>query len=685
MDKKLNKLQYETSQYLRAHATNPVDWYPWGREAFGKAKRENKPIFLSIGYSACHWCHVMEKESFENEATALLMNKYFVNIKVDREERQDLDHIYMTAVQLLTGRGGWPMSVFLTPELKPFYGGTYFPPEDRHGLPSFAKVLTGIANAWATKPKDIVASSEELFQSLSNVQLAAASESKTFSPSIFKESVHKILSSFDETNGGIGSAPKFFHTGDIQAALLQYSREKDPKAESCLKKTWEAWSWGGIYDQLGGGFHRYSTDEKWFAPHFEKMLYDNALVTATFVEGYKLFRSPLYSQVAAHTLDYIVREMTSTEGGYYSTEDADSEGEEGKYYVWSKEEISTLLGTDMSAVFCKAYNVKEKGNWEHSNILHLSQSMEDLARELKVELSELEDTLSLSKRKLLLERSRRVRPNRDEKIITSWNAMMVETMAKASFALGNEKYLESAIHASEFILKRLKNADGLLHSYQEGKAVLSAYLDDWGTLCNAFITLYEISMDEKWLNEALSLSEDMITRFYDGKSDFYFTEKKQEHLIYRPKESYDGATPSATAIALTALARLGRITDRKSLLDIVDKTLLTYETQIKQTPSAFAQMLLASEYLKPSCKEIVFIPGDNDEENIEVRHVLHSNYHGTHVVVYPGALLNKTGLLKGKQSINKKATIYICENQTCKEPQVGIEAITKQLAHSLNS
>lgn len=684
MANKPNRLQNETSQYLRSHASNPVDWYPWGKEALARAKKENKPIFLSIGYSACHWCHVMEKESFENEQIAELMNKNFINIKVDREERQDLDHIYMTAVQLLTGRGGWPMSVFLTPELKPFYGGTYFPPEDRHGMPGFPKILLGVANAWATKPNDVLASSQQLFESLSKVHSSDGVKGDSIPPSLFEESVAKVLKNFDPYYGGFGSAPKFFHTVDMLNVLLHSTRTKDATAESLLKKTWEAWAYGGIYDQLGGGFHRYSTDERWFAPHFEKMLYDNALVTTTFLEAYKVFKSPLYSQIAAQTLDYISREMTSPEGGFYSTEDADSEGVEGKFYVWTKEELENILGSETSEIFAKVYGVTQDGNWEHSNILYLKKPLEQSAKELGIDAHELEDTLAFAKRKLLTERAKRIAPAKDLKVITSWNAMMIDTMAVASVVLANESYLEKAVNAANFLLTRLKNADGLLHSYQEGRSILIAYLDDWATLTSSLTTLFEVTGEEKWLNEAMSLAEEMIARFYDGKGDFYFTEKNQENLIYRPKEAYDGATPSATGVAVTALARLGRILDRKDFLALAEKTLSHYSTQMTQIPSAFAQLLQANEYLTPRCKEVVFIPGEDTEENREVHHLLNSSYLGIRVLVYPNPLLAKSPLLLGKNCIGKKATVYLCENHTCKEPWVGIDDITQRLADFTN-
>ncbi len=677
----MNRLRFETSPYLLSHAQNPVDWYPWGKEALQKSKKEQKPIFLSIGYSACHWCHVMEKESFENALTANLMNEHFINIKVDREERQDLDHIYMRAVQLLTGRGGWPMSVFLTPDLKPFYGGTYFPPEDKHGLPSFNKILAGVAHAWRSKKAEIIGSSEDLLKSIVQIQTQADSSSPSFSlEQLIENSIHKIEANFDPVFGGFGNAPKFFHSMDLQLVLQQYSKTKKPELLNVLTKTLSSLAEGGIYDQLAGGFHRYSTDREWLVPHFEKMLYDNALLAGLYIEAFRITKNAMHSRIACETLDYIQKEMTSDEGGFFSTQDADSEGVEGKFYVWSKKEILSLLGTETGEIFCKIYSVTEEGNWEHTNILHLKKSFEESAAEMGFDLQELEDTLAFAKRKLSSHRSSRIAPNKDEKIILSWNAMMIDTLARASKTFSNEQYLSSAEKCAEFILTKMKNSDGLLHSYKDGKSILKAYLDDWGFFIHALVSLYECTQNEKWLRQAKELSTQLLETFYEpSQKEFFFTGKYETDLILRPKEFHDGATPSATGITFTALSRLGKILGDDSLLNIVSQSFGCFAGAIEAQPGPFSQMLFATGYFGPDCKEIVVFPGKDAEEHQAVLEMLNENCLGSSVLVHPGEILNETGLIKNRKSLRDQTTVYLCQNQTCSSPLVGLDEVKDAL------
>ncbi|MFM8268785.1 MAG: thioredoxin domain-containing protein, partial [Pseudomonadota bacterium] len=477
-----NRLASESSAYLKQHSSNPVDWYPWGPEALQKAKKENKPIFLSIGYSACHWCHVMERESFEDLETAEILKKHFVSIKVDREERPDLDHIYMAAVQALTHRGGWPLTVFLTPALQPFYGGTYFPPQDRMGMPSFKKLLLGIAQAWKNRPQDLIQSAVELTQALQQMSELGTHSSGdkaqlTLSDveTITARAYQAIQEKVDQDHGGMGSAPKFFHTMDWKVVLRHWKNSNDPESLSLLENTLDHWSRGGIYDQLGGGFHRYSTDRVWLAPHFEKMLYDNALVPQVFLEAFQATRRVEYARTVRETLYYVMNRMTDPLGGYFSTEDADSEGEEGKFYVWNKAEIEKILGTEAATIFCEAYGVSQKGNWEGVNILHLPKPLDPF----------MEDSLAKSKRLLFGERAKRIAPHRDEKIILAWNGLMIETMARAHQVLDAPAYLESARNCALFVKNFLqKSHSQLYHSFQDGKPYFNAYLDDYAYFIN---------------------------------------------------------------------------------------------------------------------------------------------------------------------------------------------------------
>jgi uncharacterized protein YyaL (SSP411 family) len=686
--KKPNRLVDETSPYLKQHAHNPVDWYPWGPQALERARKEQKPIFLSIGYSACHWCHVMERESFEDEETAKLMNEYFVNIKVDREERQDLDHIYMSAVQIMTQHGGWPMSVFLTPELEPFYGGTYFPPDDRMGMPSFKKILMGVAGAWKNRREEVVKSAKELTAALQGIGDTGPATKGTPSLDLIAQAVESCAQAFDPTYGGLGNAPKFFHTMNLKACLRHWARTNDAKALAIVTQSLDKIAAGGIYDQLGGGFHRYSTDQQWLVPHFEKMLYDNALLADLYLETFQITRLTEFAQTARETLDYVLREMTAAEGGFYSTQDADSEGVEGKFYVWSYDEIFKTLDQDVAAPFARVYQVTRQGNWEGQNILHRTQSIEQSAAELGLDKAWLEDHLALAKRKLLAVRAQRVAPRRDEKILVSWNALMIEAMARGYQVLGDERYLVGAQRAADFILKELCDKRGsnpklnwLLHAYTDGQGRFNAYLDDYGGFVGALVSLFECDFQWMWLEAARGLATVMLDQFWDSqRSDFYYTARDHEKLITRPKENHDGATPSGTALAVTALLRLGKHLDQREFLKPAEEALAAQKGFMQMAPMGTGQLLTALDFLVGPPMEIAIVPASLEDRQ-SVLHLIHEGFLPNKIVasVTDDKKVALHPLLQGKKIVENQTTVYLCENYTCEAPLVGLDAFTQAL------
>ncbi|MBM4303832.1 MAG: thioredoxin domain-containing protein [Deltaproteobacteria bacterium] len=676
-----NRLALETSPYLLQHAKNPVDWFPWGEEAIKRAKRENKPIFLSIGYSACHWCHVMEKESFEDEATAKILNDSFVSIKVDREERPDLDNIYMNAVQIMTHRGGWPMTVFLTPDLEPFYGGTYFPPEDKMGMPSFKKILLGIANTWKNREGEVKKSAAELLTALKEINQPTTRNGVSLSFRALTEAAfHKIKSSFDPIYGGLGQAPKFFHTTDFRLALRHWKTTQEEEAITLVNTTLQLWAQGGIYDHLGGGFHRYSTDEKWLVPHFEKMLYDNALLSELYVEAYQATQYLPYATTAREIFDYVLRELSSPEGLFYSTEDADSEGVEGKFYVWTKKEIEEILSPDVAVIFNKVYSVSKDGNWEHHNILHRTQSFIELSEELGLSQTELEETLAVAKRKLLAIRKNRIRPAVDTKSLTSWNSMMIHSLGLAHQVLQESSYLEAAQKALNFLLAENWNGKELKHTYARGQAKHNAFLEDYACLTQATLTLYESTFDFKLIETAKKLAEKMVELFWDSsRRAFFFSEPNQSDLVVRPTDTYDGAVPSSTSLALTALIRLGKLTYEEKWIRLAEMALEQYEHQMRTLPQASGQMLIALELLQNRSQEWVLIPG-NDEVVEEWLQAIRESYYPNKSVSVRTDLNSKSLLFEGKVPVDGKTTLYICENKTCLAPITDVMIFKKLVA-----
>jgi uncharacterized protein YyaL (SSP411 family) len=601
-EKYVNKLIHETSPYLLQHAHNPVDWYPWGDEAFEKARKEQKPIFLSIGYSACHWCHVMERESFENEKIAEIMNREFICVKVDREEHPDVDEIYMSAVQMMTGSGGWPLSVFLTPDLKPFFGGTYFPPDDKFGRPGFEKILLSIALSWKERNEDVAKAAESMTEALLRKPTWVDGD---IDSDVLAESAESLVYAFDQKWGGFGNAPKFPPTGSIALLMRQYRHSGSEKLLNMATLTLDKMAYGGMYDQLGGGFHRYSVDRTWLVPHFEKMLYDNALLSWVYLEAFQLTKKPIYKKVASETLDFVINEMTDESGGFHSAQDADSEGVEGKYYVWSRSEIMEILGADGGSFFCDYYGVTEGGNFEGENILFVPSETEDFARDEKKTAEKVEQKLDGLKKKLIAVRVKRVHPGQDYKVLTSWNGLMISSFAKGYQVLGDERYLVAAENAAKFISKDMIQDGALLHVYSKGKGKLPGYLDDYANVANAFIDLYETTFDIRWLDESERLTEKMIELFKDSDGPgFYFTADSHKHLLRRTKPFFDGSTPAGNSMATLVLLRLARLTDNSDYYDMAETVLKTVVPRAGRQPRGIGHLLRALDFYMSSPVEI---------------------------------------------------------------------------------
>ncbi len=678
-----NRLSTETSPYLQQHAFNPVDWHPWGTEALELSRRLDRPIFLSIGYSACHWCHVMEHESFENSEIARQMNDGFVCIKVDREERPDLDQIYMSAVQMMTGRGGWPMSVFLTPDLRPFFGGTYWPPFAGRGMPGFVDVLNGVREAWTNRRGDVTRSAEELTDAIRK----SANESlprSGLSIEMMRGAMQQLLRAVDRSQGGFGGAPKFPHPMDLRVLLRCWQRFGDADALDVVRLTLDKMAAGGIYDHLGGGFHRYATDGHWLVPHFEKMLYDNGLLVPAYLDLFQITGDDRYAQVVRETLDYVLREMTQPDGGFFSTQDADSEGHEGKFFVWSEDEVLALLGPDDGRLFCYAYDVSPRGNWEGQNILNRPKTTEQAARVLGVTPEALEVVMARGRTKLFAARSQRIAPGRDDKVLVSWNGLMISAMSQAANVLGDSRYAAAARAAAAFILKSMRDADGrLLHSFKDGQARFNAYLDDYACLIDGLVDLYQTAFEPRWLDEALRLAEDMLSRFEDPRGGgFFFTSIDHEQLVVRVKDTQDNATPSGNGMAAHALARLSALTGRTELLGKAYATLEAMSGQLTKFAMASGQSLMALDFVLGPSQEIVLVAGGTDESTI---HAMLSDLNrlfwpnkvvalrplSLDDVILPTSLQS---LLAGKSAADNQPTAYVCERGSCQSPVVGRSA-----------
>jgi uncharacterized protein YyaL (SSP411 family) len=669
--KHTNRLSRETSPYLLQHAHNPVDWYPWGEEAFAKAKSENKPILLSIGYSACHWCHVMEHESFENETIATLMNELFVSIKVDREERPDLDEIYMNAVQMLTGRGGWPMTIFLTPDRKPFYGGTYFPPEDRQGMPGFPRILHGVSQAYRERPEDVEKSVAQIVTALQRMS-EAQETTKIFSPTIIADGADKIARAYDADNGGLGQAPKFPNAGVYELFLRHYSRSKNERFLEMVLHTLTQMGHGGIYDHLGGGFHRYSVDAKWLVPHFEKMLYDNAQLVRIYAHAHTITGEPLFKSIVNETVDYLLREMLHSEGGFYATQDADSEGEEGKFFVWTEDEVNRLLGEEDAEIFCRMFDVGEPGNFEDKSILHPILTVDQASKLFRKDPSQIEALVGGAKQKLFAAREKRIKPFRDEKIITAWNGLMLSGLAEAIKLCGNPAWIEAAKRTVEFIFSKMSRDGFLLHTYKDGQAKLLGYLDDYAFLAVGLLDLYAALFDRSYLDRAIQLTDIMLREFWDERDGgFYFTGKSHEQLISRAKPVFDASIPSGNAMATQLLLRLYHLSGNDQYRASAEKVLRSYYDAMESQPFGFAHLLCALDLYLEGAKEIVIVGNPADADVKALIAEMNSLYLPNKVLqlATPGMeLADISPLLQGKTQVDGKATVYVCQNFTCSAP-----------------
>ena len=678
-----NRLINETSPYLLQHAHNPVDWFPWGDEALGRARKEDKPILLSIGYSACHWCHVMERECFENEEIARLMNQSFINVKVDREERPDLDAIYMEAVQVITGRGGWPLTVFLTPQGKPFYGGTYFPPEERHGLPSFPRVLQTVAQAYISRKGEIEATAEQVVAHL-NRALEVQQRVEPLTTSTLSTAYVALKAMFDAENGGFGSAPKFPQPMVLEFLLRYHHRSGDKDALLIVEHTLERMASGGIYDQIGGGFHRYSVDARWLVPHFEKMLYDNALLSHLYLHAYQATGKQLYRCIVQETLAYVLREMRDKEGGFYSTQDADSEGVEGKYYTWTLEEIKEVLGEDEGELISRHLDITEQGNFEGGNVLSQVINTEALAEELGLTSEELEARIATAKARLLERRARRVPPHRDEKILTGWNGLMLASLAEAASVLDREDYLEAAISNAAFLMQALREGGLLKHSYKDGQAKGDGYLQDYALLCQGLLSLYEATFGEQWLKAAIELGHAMLDRFWDETHGcFYDTAHGQEALVVRPRSIYDNALPSGSAAAAFVLLHLARLTGDSDYERPTTAALRPVQELMTQYPLGFGHWLCALDFYLSKPKEIAVVGRLEDPAMKSLMNVITRRYLPNKVLAGgdPDELARTIiiPLLYDKGMIQNRPTVYLCESYVCHAPTTDPDALATLL------
>ena len=681
--KHTNRLIHETSPYLLQHAHNPVDWYPWGEEALTRAKQEQKPILLSIGYSACHWCHVMERESFENEEIAAVMNELFINIKVDREERPDLDEIYMNAVQIMTRQGGWPMTVFLTPDLKPFYGGTYYPPTDRYGRPGFPKVMSAVSEAFSDQNTQVLQQAEQITAHLAQMSNVVDPHHHELTEELMTNAFQNYHSQFDSHHGGFGNAPKFPPSMGLPFLLRYWHHSGNANALEMVELTLEKMARGGMYDQLGGGFHRYSTDAHWLVPHFEKMLYDNAQLVVAYFEAYQATQKPFYRDIATETLDYVLREMYDAEnGGFYSTQDADSEGVEGKFFVWEPNDVEDIIGEENAEIFCEYYDITPQGNFEGENILQVQAPPDIFARKLRMDVSELETLLADGKQKLFEAREKRIKPGLDDKILTSWNGIMIRGMAMGYQLTGKSEYLEACEKSAEFVLTVLSQDNGLLlRTHRDGKSHLNAYLEDYSYFIAGLIALYEASFEPRWLTEAERLAHIMIDQFGDDAGDgFFFTGKAHETLIVQSKSAYDGATPSGASMAIHSLLRLAKHLDNPEFHDKAVETLLLYFHQMERMPSGSGQLLCELAFLLSTPKEIAIVGRKGDAKTEAMLAALHGTYQPNKIVALSESADGQTlPLLTGKTQVDNTSTAYVCENYVCQVPTTDIEAFVELL------
>jgi uncharacterized protein YyaL (SSP411 family) len=670
-----NKLSGETSPYLLQHASNPVDWYPWGRNALEKSKRENKLLIVSIGYAACHWCHVMEHESFEDEIIAKVMNDFFVSIKVDREERPDIDQIYMDAAYFITGRGGWPLNVIALPDGRPVFAGTYFRKDD------WKKILLYFKDLYQKEPETFNTEAGKLLQAIKGMKIPGLNNSDlVFTKEELEESYQKIISFIDFNNGGTKGAPKFPMPDIFQFLLAYHFHAEKKEAIDAVKLTLDKIARGGIYDHIDGGFARYSTDETWKVPHFEKMLYDNAELVSLYSNAYKITGNEFYKKIVYETLDFIEREMTDLSCGFYSSLDADSEGEEGKYYVWSKEEIDNLLKNN-SEIFCDYYSITSTGNWEGKNILHITKSKEELLNKYQINEEQFDEIINSSKKILADERNKRIKPGLDDKILTSWNALMIKGFVDAFKAFGEKKFLNTAIANGNFILTNLMSKEGQLNrNYKNGKSTINAFLDDYAYTIEAFISLYEATFDEKWIFSAKKLADYVKLHFYDNESRmFYYTSDLDDPLITRKADLSDNVIPSSNSSLAVVLFKLSRIFNNEDYGKTAENLIKAIKQSALQNPIYHSNWLIAATYLSFPYFEIGIIGEECEKKKVEI-----SKQYFPNIILFGSRQAGSLDILKGKY-VEAKTTIYACENNICRLPVEDVDEAIKQIQKNAKS
>lgn len=666
MNKKPNKLINEQSPYLLQHAYNPVSWYPWCEEAFELAKKENKPIFLSIGYSTCHWCHVMEHESFEDEEVARLMNETFISIKVDREERPDIDNVYMTVCQMMTGSGGWPLTIIMDPDKKPFFSGTYFPKESNYGRIGMLELIPKIKELWTKRHEEVTDSANQITAFLQNIS-NSNSPSGELKEDVLKTVYEQFKSRFDKDYGGFGKAPKFPTPHNFLFLLRYWNRTKDEYALQMVEKSLKQMRLGGIFDHIGFGFHRYSTDSKWFLPHFEKMLYDQAMLAMAYLEAFQVTKKDEYAQTAREIFTYVLRDMKSPEGGFYSAEDADSEGEEGKFYVWSVDEIRKLLTKEEAELIIKVFNISPGGNYAGANILHMEESLSKITTQL--------DLVESIRQKLFLAREKRVHPHKDDKILTDWNGLMISALSKGAQILNEPIYKNAAVSGVDFILKKMFHEGKLLHSYRDSQAKVLGYLSDYAFFIWGLIELYETTFDVKYIKTAIELNQDLLKHFLDEKNGgFFFTRDNAENLLVRQKEIYDGAIPSSNSICMLNFLRLSKITANQKLEKEALRIAKCFAKDIEQSPIAYTQFLVALDFMLGPSSEVVVVGHKDSDDTKAMLKALRENFLPNKIVILKSPevksqeIIDIASFINPYEMINGKATAYVCRNYACELP-----------------
>ncbi|MBT8369383.1 MAG: thioredoxin domain-containing protein [Desulfobacterales bacterium] len=689
-----NRLIRESSPYLLQHATNPVNWFPWGDEAFETAKREDKPIFLSIGYSTCHWCHVMEHESFADQEVAALLNKHFISIKVDREERPDIDNVYMSVTQALTGSGGWPMTIIMTPDKKPFFAGTYFPKNNRWGRSGMMELLPKIAEAWLSEREKVLAGAERITQHV--IGLNERLPGTDLDRKILDKAFTLLTEIHDSKNGGFGKSPKFPSPHQLSFLLRRYHHTQNLQPLEIAEKTLVKMRLGGIFDQVGFGFHRYSTDAQWLVPHFEKMLYDQSMLIMVYTEAYQATGKEFYARTAAEIITYVLREMTSAVGGFYSAEDADSEGIEGKFYLWTPQEIQDILGKKDAALINSIFNVKDGGNFQdagpghhiNQNILHLQKTLPELAVDLGISEKKLRSRLEAGRKKLFRAREKRIHPFKDDKILTDWNGLMIAALAKAGSVLNNKTYIAAAAKASDFILQNLSDANGrLLKRYRKGKAGLPGHLNDYAFMVWGLLELYQAVFETKYLKSAIEINSDMLSHFWDEQNGgLYMTADDGEKLLVRSKVIYDGAIPSGNSVAMFNLLRLGHLTGKADYLTKAERIIKSFSASVKQYPAGFSQLMVALEFTLNPNYEVVVVGDPRKKDTASMLAALRKPFLPEKVVLYRPAdqsaatdIIALAPFTRSMAAKKGQATAYVCQEFTCKLPTTSIDQMLKNL------